>query len=320
MQAIGVHTYGGPEMLGTVELPEPHAGPGEVRMRVRAAGVNPVDIMVRDGSLAEWYRDLIPPFVPGMDVAGTLDEVPDDVKDAYGLSEGEPVIGIVDNHGRYGAYSEYVVLPAASVTLQPVGTTSAEAASFLMNALTARSILDCVALVPGATLAVTGAGGAVGGYVVELAAAEGLRVVAVASEQDEEWLRSRGAEAFVARGDDVAQRVLDVVPGGVDAVADCAMLHERIAPAIRGRGQIAVVRFWDGDPGRGIVVYPMNVRSRVTDTAAITRLREQVESGDLTLRVAATLPADQAAEAHRRLEKGGLRGRLVLEFPPAAAT
>ncbi|WP_406129144.1 NADP-dependent oxidoreductase [Streptomyces canus] len=320
MQAIGVRTYGGPEVLHAVELPQPHAGPGEVRVRVRAAGVNPADAMLRDGSLAEWYRDLEPPFIPGMDVAGTLDEVADDVRSTYGLSEGDPVIGIVDNHGRHGGYSEYVVLPASSVTRQPAGTTFPQAASFLMNALTARCVLDFLALAPGSTLAVTGAGGAVGGYVVELAAAEGLRVVAVASEKDEEWLRSRGADIFVARGDDIAQRVLDAVPGGVDAVADSAMLHERITPAIRDNGQLAVLRFWDADPGRGITVYPINVRTRVTDTAAITQLREHAESGELTLRVAATLPAHQAAEAHRQLEKGGLRGRLVLKFPPAAAT
>ncbi|MFJ2213993.1 NADP-dependent oxidoreductase [Streptomyces sp. NPDC101062] len=319
MKAIGLHTYGGPEALRTVELPEPHAGPGEVRVRVRAAGVNPADAMLRDGSLAAWYRDLEPPFIPGMDVAGTIDEAADDVTAAYGLSEGEPVIGIVDNHGRHGGYSEYVVLPAASVTRQPAGTTFPEAASFLMNALTARSVLDTLALAPGSTLVVTGAGGAVGGYLVELAAAEGLRVVAVASAHDEEWLRSHGADTFVARGDGIAQRVLDVVPGGADAVADGAMLHDRIAPAIRDHGQIAVLRFWDGDPGRGIIVHPVNVRSRVTDTAAITRLREQAESKELTLRVAATFPADQAPEAHRLLERGGLRGRLILEFPPTAA-
>ncbi|WP_411115330.1 NADP-dependent oxidoreductase [Streptomyces sp. 029-5] len=319
MKAIGVRTYGGPEVLHAVELPEPHTGPGEVRVRVRAAGVNPADAMLRDGSLAEWYRDSEPPFIPGMDVAGTLDEVADDVRAAYGLSEGEPVIGVVDNHGRHGGYSEYVVLPAASVTRRPVGTTFAEAASFLMNALTARSILDSLALAPGSTLVVTGAGGAVGGYVVELAAAEGLRVVAVASAHDEEWLRSHGADIFVARGDGIAQRVLDVVPGGADAVADSAMLHDRIAPVIRDNGQIAVLRFWDADPGRGIIVHPVNVRSRATDESAITRLREQVESGELTLRVAAVMPAGQAPEAHRLLEKGGLRGRLILEFPPAAA-
>ncbi|MGW3976283.1 NADP-dependent oxidoreductase [Streptomyces mirabilis] len=318
MKAVGLHTYGGPDMLHTVELPEPHAGPGEVRVRVRAAGVNPADAMLRDGSLAEWYRDFEPPFIPGMDVAGTLDEVADDVRAAYGLSEGEPVIGIVDNHGRHGGYSEYVVLPAASVTRQPVGTTLPEAASFLMNALTARCVLDSLALAPGSTLVVTGAAGAVGGYVIQLAAAEDLRVVAVASQHDEEQVRSYGADTFLVRGDDIAQRVLDVVPGGADAVADGAMLHDRIAPAIRDNGQIAVLRFWDGDPGRGIVVHPVNVRSRVTDTAAITQLREQVESGELTLRVSATLPADQAPEAHRLLEKGGVRGRLILEFPPAA--
>ncbi|MEW1718114.1 NADP-dependent oxidoreductase [Streptomyces sp. NPDC093109] len=319
MKAIGVHTYGGPEVLRTVELPEPHAGPGEVRVRVRAAGVNPADAMLRDGSLAEWYRGLEPPFIAGMDVAGTIDEADDDVKAAYGLSEGEPVIGIVDNHGRHGGYSEYVVLPAESVTRRPAGTTFPEAASFLMNALTARSVLDTLALAPGSTLVVTGAGGAVGGYVVELAATEGLRVIAVASAHDEEWLRSRGADTFVVRGEDLAQRLLDVVPGGADAVADGAMLHDLITPAIRDNGRIAVLRFWDGDPGRGITVHPVNVRTRVTDAAAITRLREQAESGELTLRVAAALPADQAPEAHRLLEKGGLRGRLILEFPPSAA-
>ncbi|MDX3745408.1 hypothetical protein [Streptomyces sp. AK08-02] len=84
-------------------------------------------------------------------------------------------------------------------------------------------------------------------HAVELAAAEGLRVVAVASEQDEDWPRSRGADTFVARGDDIAQRVLDAVPGGVDAVADSAMLHERITPPIRDNGRLAVLRFWDGD-------------------------------------------------------------------------
>ncbi|GAB2975134.1 hypothetical protein GCM10023080_044740 [Streptomyces pseudoechinosporeus] len=107
---------------------------------------------------------------------------------------------------------------------------------------------------------------------------------------------------------------------GVDAVADSAMLRERITPAIRDNGQIADLRLWDGVPGRGIAVHPMNVRSRATDTAAITRLREQVESDELTLRVVATLPADQTSEAYRQLEKSGLRGRLILEFPLAAAT
>lgn len=318
MQAIGLSSYGGPQVLRVVDLPEPHAGPGEVRLRVRAAGVNPADVMLRDGSLAEWYRDAEPPFVPGMDVAGTIDEIAGDVESVSGqsVSLSMEVVGIVDNHGRHGGYSEYVVLPAESVTRKPAGATFPQAASFLMNALTARCALDALGLPPGATLAVTGAAGAVGGYTVQLAASEGLRVIAVASEGDGELLRSYGAEAVVPRGDGAAQYVLDLAPTGVDAVVDTAMLHDRIAPAVHDDGQIAVFRFWDGSPGRCITGHPVNVRTRATDNAAITRLREQVESGLLTPRVAATLPAAHAAQAHRMVEEGGLRGRVVLTFPP----
>jgi NADPH2:quinone reductase len=314
MKAIGLFKYGGPEVLEKVEIPEPHAGPGQVRIRVRAAGINPADVMLRDGLLKDFYRGMEPPFVPGMDAAGTIDEMGEGVDPAYGLAVGEGVVGIVDNQGSYGGYSEYVVLPADSVTRKPAGTTFPEAASFLMNALTARCALDAFGLTPGATLLVTGAAGAFGGYVTQLAASEGLRVVAVASERDEELLRSFGADVVLARGENLAQRILAVVPEGVDAVADGALLHNRIVPAIRDHGHIAVVQFWDDDPGRGITVHPINVRTRATDHAAITRIREQVESGILTTRVAATFPVDEAVAAHRRLDQGGLRGRIILEF------
>ncbi len=318
MKAIGLSTYGGPEVLRLVDLPEPHAGPGQVRVRVRAAGINPADVMLRDGSLADYYRGLEPPFIPGMDVAGTIDEVADDV-DSVGeeeMSVGLEVVGLVDNHGRHGGYSEYVVLPAESVTRKPAATTFPQAASFLMNALTARCALDSLDLAPGATLVVTGAAGAVGGYAVQLAAAEGLRVIAVASETDTELLRSYGAEAVVPRGDGAVQQILALTPTGADAVVDAAMLRDRITPAVRNDGRIADFLFWDGTPGRGITVHPVNVRTRAADHTAIARLREQVESGLLAPRVAATLPADQAAEAHTMLDKGGLRGRIILTFPP----
>jgi NADPH:quinone reductase-like Zn-dependent oxidoreductase len=318
MKAIGLSSYGGPQVLHVVDLPEPHAGPGQVRVQVRAAGVNPADVMLRDGSLTDWYRDVEPPFIPGMDVAGTIDEIADDVRPMEGesLSLGTDVIGIVDNHGRHGGYSEYVVLPAESVTRKPAGTTFPQAASFLMNALTARCALDALGLAPGSTLVVTGAAGAVGGYTVQLAASEGLHVIAVASQGDEELLRSYGAEAIVPRGDRVVQQIVDLAPAGVDAVVDTAMLHDRIAPAVREDGQIAVFRFWEGAPGRGITVHPVNVRTRATDHAAIAGLREQIQSGLLTPRVAAALSADEAAKAHSMVEEGGLRGRVVLTFPP----
>jgi NADPH:quinone reductase-like Zn-dependent oxidoreductase len=315
MKAIGLSDFGGPEVLHVVELPEPHAGPGEVRIRVRAAGVNPVDVMLRDGSLAAMTRDLEPPFVPGMDIAGTIDEIGDDVWVTHGLAVGDEVAAIVVPTGSHGGYSEYVVVPADSVTRKPAGTTFPEAASFLMNSLAARNALDALALPEGSTLAVTGASGALGGYVVQLAAAEGMRTIATGSEDERKLLLSFGADAVATRGDGVAQRVLDLVPEGVDGVVDAAVLGTQIAPAVRDEGRIVVVRPWDGEPPRGITAHPVNVMTRAQDNPAINRLRSQLEAGTLTPRVAAILPADHAVEAHRRLAAGGLNGRIILEFP-----
>jgi NADPH:quinone reductase-like Zn-dependent oxidoreductase len=311
MKAIGIFEFGGPEALQVVELPEPHVMAGQVRIRVRAAAVNPVDVMLREGLLPHASHGSEPPFIPGMEVAGTIDEVGDGVTD---FAADQNVIAFVDNSGQHGGYSEYVVLPAASVTAMPAASTFVQSASFLMNALTARSALDTLALAPGATLAVTGGAGAVGGYVIQLAAHEGLRVIADATESDEAMLRAFGATDVVRRCDGVTERIRALVPDGVDAVVDAASLHQAITPAIRDGGQILLVRAWDGTPERGIAARRINVRSRATDAAAIRRLRDQVEAGVLTFRVADIYPAEKAAEAHRRLEAGGVRGRLVLEF------
>ncbi len=315
MKAIGLSTYGPPEVLHPIVLPDPHPGPGEVRIRVRAAGVNPVDAMLREGLLAEMNRGLEPPFVPGLEVAGAVDEIGAGVCSEFELAVGTDVVGFVNSRGHHGGYSENIVVPAASVTRMPANANFAEAASFLNNALTARNALDALALEKGSTLLVSGAAGSVGGYLVQLAVLDGLRVVAVAGPSDEEMVRSFGAAVVLPRGDDIAMRVSEAVPGGVDAVADAALLHEQIVPAIRDGGSIGVFRKWNGKPGRGITVHALNVRERSTDHLAIVRLREQVESGLLTVRVAETFPAEQAIAAHRRMELSGLRGRIILEFP-----
>ncbi|MFC9056721.1 alcohol dehydrogenase catalytic domain-containing protein [Streptomyces sp. NPDC057074] len=119
--AIGLTSYGPPDVLRPVEVDEPHAGPGQVRIRVQAAGVNPADVMLRDGSLADGYTDVEPPFVPGMDVAGTLDEVGPGLPDDFELQAGDDVVAVVDNHGRHGGYSSHAVVPAASVTAKLSG-------------------------------------------------------------------------------------------------------------------------------------------------------------------------------------------------------
>ena len=106
MYAIGLNNYGGPDVLHLIELPDPHAGPGQVRVRVRAAGINPVDVMVRDGSLAQWFSTLLPPFVPGMDIAGTIDEIGEGLDPQLGIAVGQDVAGVVDNYGSHGGYNQ----------------------------------------------------------------------------------------------------------------------------------------------------------------------------------------------------------------------
>ncbi len=313
MKAYGLTQYGGPEVLHAVDLPDPHAGEGEVRVQVRAAGLNPADVMLRDGSLAAIYEGLDLPYIPGMDIAGVIDEVGDGVS----LPVGSSVVAVVDNTGSYGGYSQYVVVPESSVTPAPSGAAWPAAASFLMNALTARNALDELSLPPGSTVLVTGAAGAVGNYAVALAHADGLRVIALAGAADEQDVRDLGADVFVARGDDAVEKILEAAPGGVAGVIDTALLYEAILAAVRDGGTLIDLRFWDAQPERGIKVVHANVRSRVTDHAAITALREQVEQGVLSLRVAQTYPADSVADAHAHLDRGGLRGRIVLTFPDA---
>ncbi len=315
MYAIGLNTYGGPEVLHPVELPDPHPAPGQVRVKVRAAGVNPVDVMVRDGSLAEWFAGQTPPFVPGMDIAGEIDELGEGVGSESGLAAGQAVAGIVNNYGSYGGYSQYVCLPTASVVPLQSGWTYAAAASFLMNALIARNALDTLRLPVGSTVLITGAAGAVGANAVALAANEGLLAVAVASPGDAPYLGSLGAASVIQRGDDFATRVRRAFPSGVDAVVDAADLRESVVPAVRDNGTIIALRFRNTPTlERGVHFVFVNVRERSTDHAAIARLGDMAAAGVLPMRVAATYPASAAAAAHARLAQGGLRGRIVLEF------
>jgi NADPH:quinone reductase-like Zn-dependent oxidoreductase len=311
MRAAGVTEFGGPEALHLVEVPEEHAGPGEVRLRVTAATVNPTDTYLVLGAYADRDPVKSPPWVPGMDVAGVVDEVGDGVDH---VAVGEEVMGVVVPTGAHGGYRESLVLPADSVVLAPKNATDVEAATLPMNGLTARFSLDLMGLRPGQVLAVTGAAGAYGGYVVQLAKADGLTVVADASEADEQLVRDLGADVVVRRGDDVAARIREQFPDGVDGLADGAVQDALVLPAVREGGAVATVRGYRGDGQRELRVFPTLVRKVAQDRAALDRLRQQAEDGVVTLRVNRALPAEEAAEAHRLVARGGVRGRLVLTF------
>ncbi|MEU9685580.1 NADP-dependent oxidoreductase [Amycolatopsis japonica] len=309
MRAVVVRRFGGPEVLEFAEVPVPEPGIGQVRVKVAAAGVNPVDAGTRSGFLTE--AGIVPPrevLGLGWDVAGTVDAVGDGVT---GFAIGDSVIGLQDRpSAALGTYAEFVVLDADALAAAPRTASPEEAATLPLNGLTAVQALDLLDLPPGATVLVTGAAGAVGGYAVTLAKARGFRVVAVAGSADEALVRGFGAEIFVPRGDFLADRVRAVIPGGVDAALDTALLGLEALDAVASRGRFVVFAAGAAPiPLRGITVEHVWIRA---DGAALAGLAAMVDDGTLVLRVADTLPLSGAVKAHELLATGGLRGRLVL--------
>ncbi|WP_369807330.1 zinc-binding dehydrogenase [Mycobacterium sp. 852002-51057_SCH5723018] len=252
-----------------------------------------------------------PPYVPGWDFCGVVDQAP-----AGGpIRPGEQVIGLtLGPMGDVGAYAEYVVTDVRSVVRAPTNTTAVAASTLLMNALTAYAMLEAPAIPAGGTVAVTGAAGALGGYAIQLAKHQGLQVIADAAEADEKLVKGLGADIVVRRGDSLAEHIREAIPEGVDGVVDAALYNDAIAPAIRDGGAATSGRQHVGATERSIVWHKVSVDEHTTRTDVLNTLRDLAEAGTLTLRVAGTLPAEQAAEAHRRLEAGGLRGRLVLTW------
>ncbi len=312
MRAVGFNRFGGPEVLEVVDLPEPQPGPGEVRIRVRAATVNPTDIGFRSGRQAQQLpAGLQPPYVPGMELAGVVDAA----GPGAGWTPGDRVMAIVNpRRPGGGAQAELVVVPSGSVARAPERSTLEEAATLPMNGLTVRRALDLLALQPGQILGVTGAAGAVGGYAIELGAADGLRVIAIAGEKDEALVKEMGADVFVPRGADAVQRMRAATRDGVDAVIDAAVIGQPALASIRDGGALAAVRAFEGQPERGITVHQVRVGEYYENHEALAKLGELVEEGRLTLRVAETFPPERAAEAQEKLNAGGVRGRLVIVF------
>jgi NADPH2:quinone reductase len=313
MKAIGLTEFGGPEVLQVVDLPEPQPGPGEVRIRVHAVAVNPTDMTFRAGGRAAQLAGRPPPYVPGMDVAGTIDTLGDGTDGR--LAAGDSVIAYVIPTGPHGGtYAEQVVVGEASVVHAPRGVAFPEASTLLLNAATARLSLDALALPQGSTVTVVGGAGAVGGYAIQLAKADGLTVLTDAAPADEALVRGLGADIVVERGDDIGVQIRGQLPAGVPGLIDGAALDARALPAVADGGGLVTLKGWAGPSERGIVIHPISSFGSATDTALFDRLRSQAEDGILTLRVADVRPAKEAAEAHRRLAAGGVRGRLVLDF------
>jgi NADPH:quinone reductase-like Zn-dependent oxidoreductase len=308
-RAVGIPHPGGPEVLTVIERDVRQPAEGEVRIAVAAAAVNPTDIGLR----AAGADGLDPPWTPGMDAAGTIESLGPGVDR---LAPGDRVMAaVMPRRPEGGAQAELIVVPAASVVAIPTGASVDEAATLPMNGLTAIRGLEMLGLADGETLAVAGGAGLLGSYVIGLARERGLRVIADAKAGEEDLVRGFGAGVVVARSDDFAGAVRAVEPDGVAAVYDTALLGPDASGAIRDSGGLVVVRGWHGgEAPRGIQVHPVRVREVLERTEWLEELRALASGGRLTLRVAATFAPEQAAEAHRLMDAGGLRGRALITF------
>jgi NADPH:quinone reductase-like Zn-dependent oxidoreductase len=262
--------------------------------------------------MAEYQKINPPPYVPGMDAAGIVDQLGEGVE--TDIKVGDEVMAMVVPSGNYGAYREQIVLDQNAVVRAPRDTSHVEACTLPMNSLTARLSLDLLGLKEGQVLAVTGSPGAYGGYVVQLAKADGLTVIADSNESDEELLKSLGVDIIIPRGEGYAETIRQQFPNGVDGIADGALLNELAIDAVKDGGSFTSIRGFKGKPQREIDFTTTWVTAYDCKKDILENLRQQTEEGILTLRVADTVDTENASEAHRRLEAGGTRGRMVIKF------
>src|SRR5262245_11445804 len=312
MKAVVVDDFGGPEVLRIAELPDPQAGPGQVRVAVHAAGINPVDGGNRaDGS----WAGLRPPCILGYDIAGVVDRVGAGVQ---GVRVGDRVMAMTPFPAGAGGYAELVVLDADLVAPVPADCSLVEGAAVPLAAGTAWEVLRRLRPGPGSWLLVHGASGGVGTFLVQRAAAAGAQVIAVGSARSHSLLRELGATACLDYHDGpITPRALEAAGGPVDAIVDLVgggVLQASLG-AVRPHGQLAAVatprldldQLLDANlTFHGILIENDGDRTRI--------LADQLRQRLLRPVIAEVFPLERAADAHRRLDTGHSGGKLVLQL------
>jgi NADPH:quinone reductase-like Zn-dependent oxidoreductase len=298
MYALQYAQYGGPEVLHiNDDAPEPHAGPGEIRIAVRTTSVNPYDCKLRAGFL----DGMVPvafPMTPGVDAAGVVDEVGEDVAD---VAVGERVAGI----GSATA-AEFAVLEAWAKV--PDAMTWEQAGTLGLGVESAARVLDELGVKKGDTLLIDGGAGGVGTAAVQLARRRGARVIATSSEWNHPYLQSLGAEP-IRYGPGLTERVTALAPDGVDAVLDCA-----------GSGSLAELVALAPEPDQVVSLADFTAPSLGARTSgsgprawyALGDVAELAAVGDYHVEVSEVYALDRAAEAHAAQETGHARGKRVI--------
>ncbi|HZD40173.1 MAG TPA: zinc-binding dehydrogenase [Terriglobales bacterium] len=314
MRAMVLTRFGGPECLELQEIERPRPGPGEVLVRVIAAGTNPVDAKLRvDGR----WANLSPPVVLGYDVAGIVEEAGPGVK---GLQTGDAVYytpEIFEN--SRGGYAEYNVAAASIVAKKPAKLSFVEAAAVPLAGGTAwEAIIRRLRIAPGETVLIQGAAGGVGSFSVQFAKAAGARVVATASTDNHDFLRRVGADVLIDyhKEDVVRAALADTEGRGVDAAFDIEgdQLVARCLPAIRPFGRVAAILPPAGDL---TLLYQKNITLYgvflTRETKRLDEMRPLLERGQVLPAVDKILPLEKVDEAHARLDSRHGRGKIVLQ-------
>jgi NADPH:quinone reductase-like Zn-dependent oxidoreductase len=297
MKAVQFSRFGGPEVLELAELPDPHPDPGQVRVAVRAAGINPIDWKVRSGAMG---GDV--PQTTGREVAGVVDEVGDGVT---GAKPGDEVFGFAAGGG--GAAELALVSDYAPI---PPSLDFAAAAALPVAVETSVRTLDLLGVGPDTTVLINGAAGGVGSAAVQIARARGARVIGTASENNHDYLRALGAEP-TTYGEGLVQRVRELAPDGVGAALDAA-----------GGGALAALVELTGSPDRVVTIADflgaqetgVEFSGGMGTARAVHALSEiggLIEAGEFSLPVQ-TFPLEQIAKAHELSQRGHVRGKLVL--------
>lgn len=302
MKAVALTTFGGPEVLTVSDVAAPQAGPGQVRVRVRTAGVQHFDARIRRGWTPPYLGAVEPPVVPGNEFAGVVDQVGEGVT---GLQAGAEVLGFT----TLGCYAEYVVAPAAQVVRKPAGMPWQIAGGFSGNGQGAHMALRELGVGPGDTVLIHAAAGALGTFSVQLAKAWGATtVIGTASEENHAYLRSIGAVP-VAYGDGLVERVRALAPQGVDAAMDNAGPEALRASVELVKDRNRIRTMVSDEAAQELGVPPL------TPARSATRLQELADlyaQGRIQLHTRAAHPLERAAQAHRELETGHGRGKIVL--------
>ncbi|WP_344401224.1 NADP-dependent oxidoreductase [Streptomyces longisporus] len=305
-------TYGGPEALSVVDVTVPEPGPGQVRIAVRAAGVNPFDYKVYSGAFGTDPARL--PLRLGTEASGVVTAVGADATGPAGPVEvGDEVIA----YRAAGAYAAELVVPASSVVPKPARLSWEQAGGLMAAGVTAVHTLEAIGLGKGETVLIHGAAGGVGLTAVQLAVARAATVLATASEAKHELLRDLGAIP-IAYGPGLADRVRAAAPGGVDAAADLVGTDEAVDVSVElvaDRSRIATIAGFERGARAGIKLLggaPGADPGTQVRAAARLQLTAEAEAGRLRILIADTHPLREAAAAHRQIMSGHITGKIVL--------